>query len=63
MGLGISLGGGLGIIFGEVLFNDVGIGLAIGAGVGIALAVPHATITKNNNDEEHFYLSPIANGS
>ena len=34
-GIAIALGGGLGLIFGEIVFNDVGIGLIISAGVGI----------------------------
>ena len=38
MGLAISMGAGIGIIFGEFIFDSVGIGIAIGAGVGIAFS-------------------------
>ena len=38
MGLAISMGGGLGIIFGLLVFDNVGIGITIGAGIGIAFS-------------------------
>ena len=53
MGIKIAYGAGLGIIFGEIVFSDVGIGLIIGAGVGIFLGGTD-TVTANNkskNDE------------
>jgi hypothetical protein len=37
MGSATALGAGIGIIFGEIVFNSVGVGIAIGAGIGIAL--------------------------
>jgi hypothetical protein len=52
MGLGIALGAGLGIIFGEIVFDDVGIGIAIGAGVGIALGGAYTTVSNNKNKSE-----------
>ena len=33
MGLAIAMGAGLGLIFGESLFDDVSMGLVIGAGI------------------------------
>ncbi|UGA55753.1 hypothetical protein [Vibrio sp. VB16] len=38
MGLGIALGAGLGVIFGEFLFDNDGMGISIGAFIGILLA-------------------------
>jgi len=38
MGLAIAMGGGIGIIFGKLLFDNVGIGITIGAGLGIAFS-------------------------
>ncbi|WED27655.1 hypothetical protein L3V77_05310 [Vibrio sp. DW001] len=38
MGLGMTLGAGLGVIFGEFLFDNHGVGIAIGAFIGILLA-------------------------
>ncbi|MFC1235030.1 hypothetical protein [Vibrio sp. F74] len=38
MGLGIALGAGLGVTFGEFLFDNHGMGIAIGAFIGILLA-------------------------
>lgn len=38
MGLGIAFGAGLGVIFGEFLFDNDGIGISIGAFIGILLA-------------------------
>ena len=49
-GLAIALGSGLGLIFGEIVFNDVGIGLVIGAGVGIVLGGAD-TVTANNKSK------------
>ena len=38
MGLTIAMGGGIGIIFGQLFFDNVGIGITIGAGLGIAFS-------------------------
>ena len=38
MGLAIALGAGIGLIFGEFLFDSAAIGLVLGGGVGIALS-------------------------
>jgi hypothetical protein len=35
MGLAISMGGGIGLIFDLLVFDGLGIGISIGAGVGI----------------------------
>lgn len=35
MGLAITMGAGVGIIFGKFAFDSVGIGMVIGAGIGI----------------------------
>ena len=37
-GTAIASSSGLGLIFGKIVFDDVGIGLVIGAGVGIVFA-------------------------
>ena len=39
-GTAIASSSGLGLIFGKIVFDDVGIGLVIGAGVGIVFARP-----------------------
>ncbi len=36
MGLVIALGAGVGMIFGEFLFDNVGVGIAIVVGLGLA---------------------------
>ena len=38
MGLAISMGGGIGLMFDLFIFDSVGIGMSIGAGIGIALS-------------------------
>lgn len=38
MGLAITMGAGVGLIFGELVFDNVGVGLVIGAGIGIAFS-------------------------
>ncbi|ESP94632.1 MULTISPECIES: hypothetical protein [Pseudoalteromonas] len=38
MGLAIAMGAGVGIIFGDVIFDSVGVGIAVGAGIAIALS-------------------------
>jgi len=38
MGIAISMGGGIGIIFDLLFFDGMGIGITIGAGIGIALS-------------------------
>lgn len=35
MGLAIAMGAGIGLIFGQFIFDDVGIGLSVGAGLGV----------------------------
>ena len=35
MGLAIAMGAGIGLIFGQFIFDDVGIGLSGGAGLGV----------------------------
>jgi len=47
MGLAISMGGGVGLIFDLLIFDGVGIGISIGAGIGIALS----SLSKNNKTE------------
>lgn len=36
MGLCIAMGAGVGIIFGQILFDNAGAGIVLGAGIGIA---------------------------
>jgi hypothetical protein len=38
MGLVIVLGTGLGVVFGEFVFDNVGVGIAVGAALGIAFS-------------------------
>ncbi len=38
MGLAITMGAGVGLIFGELVCDNVGVGLVIGAGIGIAFS-------------------------
>jgi len=38
MGLAIAMGAGIGIVFGQFVFDNVGTGIAIGAGLGIAFS-------------------------
>jgi hypothetical protein len=37
LGLGIALGAGLGVVFGQLLFDDLAIGIAIGTGIGLTV--------------------------
>lgn len=38
VGFAIAIGAGLGIIFGELIFDDIGVGVSVGTGLGIALS-------------------------
>ncbi len=51
MGISIAFGAGVGIVFGDVLFNDVGLGLVIGAGLGASLGGIFTHTSKKNNDD------------
>ena len=44
-GTAIASSSGLGLIFGKIVFNDVGIGLVIGAGVGIVFERSYRAIS------------------
>lgn len=39
IGLGISFGAGLGLVFGLIIFDELALGLPIGSGLGISLGV------------------------
>jgi hypothetical protein len=49
MGLGIAFGAGLGIIFGEVIFNNIGVGI----GVGTALGIVFSEIFSRKSDDKN----------
>lgn len=49
IGLGVALGAGLGIVFGEAFFGDVGIGLALGVGIGVALGAASSKRSKKKD--------------
>ncbi|MBT3345179.1 MAG: hypothetical protein HN404_19435 [Gemmatimonadetes bacterium] len=51
MGIGIALGAGLGIVFGDFLFGEVGIGLVLGAGVGISLGAASSRRSSGNAEK------------
>ena len=37
-GIGLILGGGIGLVIGQVIFNEVGLGLALGICFGLILS-------------------------
>ncbi len=50
-GTGLALGAGLGIVFGGIVFGDIGIGLAFGAGIGLTLGAALKARKKKNDTE------------
>ena len=52
VGIGLSLGAGFGIVFGDAIFGDVGTGLALGAGIGLTFGAAFSAGSKKKNDNE-----------
>lgn len=52
MGLGIAYGAGLGIIFGEIIFNNIGVGIAVGTALGIVFAEVLSRTSDDKNENK-----------
>lgn len=50
---GLLIGSGIGLVFGQAIFDNAGIGIVFGAGIGLALGAAFGSnpVKKNDNND------------